>query len=534
MSERSLSNRENNALPSSDESSSPDWSIVANMARKDASSETSKNFGWYNTKNTRDYIKDRFSENLEMLEGIGDAHTIQLYESLMEEYPQVRIVKLCDRAENDDNASFGHANYSDETGNYLPEISFRFSHRGDYAVDKTRELERQLPSNDDRLGRKYSTKRLAFTIGADWKKCIKNKKLIADKILLHEFGHAYDFIENFLRPQYESISGDSRGAEALYRASKIDGVNRREYELQSPDGSFEFLRRHSEEWRKSERRLKAMGIENYDEYLYARHQYYRDQPDEAYADKFAYDYIMRHYDDYFTSDPRQYEKVYVNDQREIKLDKDFVHILGLQQGLGVEIDRLDDERKSVKHASGFLAFNMYVGKSVYLYENGDPKNPGEKWRICRGISEMTLKPVKDEDAGKINHYVFFKDENGVEYHISRTKEEPESVLCSPNEMAEELGLQVGDKVQLIEHLESDARTIDFDKLERTNTRMIEGEVLRIDGDRKGENVVINYQIGNTATGLNYPPIRKWKRWYVGNYEILPLPDDLKRNNNISS
>ena len=94
-------------------------------------------------------------------------------------------------------------------------------------------------------------------------------------------------------------------------------------------------------------------------------------------------------------------------------------------------------------------------------------------------------------------------------------------------MAEELGLQVGDKVQLIEHLGDDARAIDFGKLGRTNTQMIEGGVLRMDGDRKGENVVINYQIGNTATGINFPPIRKWKRWYVGNYEILPLPDDMK-------
>ena len=127
----------------------------------------------------------------------------------------------------------------------------------------------------------------------------------------------------------------------------------------------------------------------------------------------------------------------------------------------------------------------------------------------------------------MNHYVFFKDEDGVEYHISRTKEEPDRVVCSPNEMAEELGLKVGDKVQLIEHLSDDARAMDFDKLGKVKTQLIEGEVLRIDGDRRGENVVINYQIGNTVAGLNYPPVRKWKRWYVGDYEILPLPEDMK-------
>ena len=524
MSERLLSSeQEVDAPPSSSES--PDWSIVANLANK-SNDESDKSFGYYTPENTREYIKDRFSENLEMLEQLGDTHTVELYKSLMDEYPRLRIVKLYD--ENiDDNAYFGHAHYHSKNDSYIPRIGFNFSHKETYTIEKTRELERQFPSGDNRLGRKYSTKRLAFVVGADWKKCIKNRNLIADEILLHEFGHAHDFIENFLKPQYESISGDSRGAEALYKASKIDRANRTEYELQSPDGSFQYLHRHSKEWRKSERRLKAMGIENYDEYLYARNQYYRDQPDEAYADRFAYEYIMRHYDDYFTSDPRQYKKVYVNSEREMKLDRDFVHILGLQQGLGVEIDRLDDERNSVKHTSGFLAFNMYVGKSVYLYENGDPKNPGEKWRICKGISEMTLKPVRDAETGKMNHYVFFKDEDGVEYHISRTKEEPDRVVCSPNEMAEELGLKVGDKVQLIEHLSDDARVMDFDKLGKVKTQLIEGEVLRIDGDRRGENVVINYQIGNTATGLNYPPVRKWKRWYVGDYEILPLPEDMK-------
>lgn len=524
MSERlSLSSQEVDASPSS--SASPDWSIVANLARG-GDGESDKKFGFFTPENTREYIKDRSPENLEMLEQLGDTHMVELYKTLMEDYPGLRIVKLYD-TDIDDNASFGHASPYGEKGGYLPEIAFNFSHKETYTIEDAREIERSFPSGDDRLGRKYSTKRLAFTIGADWRKCVKNRKLIADEILLHEFGHAHDFIENFLKPQYASISGNSRGAEALHRASEINVANRREYELQSPDGSFRFLHRHSKEWRKSELRLRAMGIENYDEYLYARHQYYRDQPDEAYADNFAYNYIMQHYDDYFTSDQHQHEKVYVDGEQEIKLDRDFVHILGLQQGLGVEIDRLDDKRNSVKHTAGFLAFNMYVGKSVYLYEKGDPKNPGEKWRICKGISEMTLKPVRDNGTGKMNHYVFFKDEDGVEYHISRTKKEPESVLCAPNEMAEELGLRVGDKVQLIEYLGGDARSIDFSRLEKTNTQTLEGKVLHIDGNNRGKNVVINYQIGNTATGLNYPPVRKWKRWYVGNYEILPLPDDMK-------
>lgn len=510
--------------------SGPDWSILSDLAQEEpgTNQKTPENFGGFDSENTKDYIKDRYSENVRMLEDIGDKHMLQLYSNLMDEYPQLRIVKLFDK-DIVANADFWNYYPQPQDGSYFPGIRFNFSHPETYMFRSYEDFREKIPSGDDRLGRRYSIKRLAFSLGVDWKECARNKQLVADEVFLHEFGHAYDFIENYLRPQFDAIEGNNKGAQALFRATRIKRENRSEYERQSPDGCFDYLRRSSPEWRKSERRLRAMGIEDYDEYLYARQQYYRDQPDEAYADKFAYDYITNHYDDYFTSEWDYGDKrAYVNiNKKEIELDRDSVHLLGLKQGLGVEIDRLDAEKKSIKHISGFLALNMYVGKSLYLYENGDPKNPGEKWRICKGISEMTLKPVRNEETGKINHYVFFKDEDGVEYHISRTKEEPESILCSPDEMAKELGLKVGDKVQLIKHLSGDARALDFDELRNINTQMVEGKVLRIDGDHKGENVVINYQIGNTATGLNYPPVRKWKRWYVGDYEILPLPEDMK-------
>lgn len=494
-----------------------DWSILSNLAKTPKQS-----YGWFTPDNTKNYIKDRLSDNLDVLEqDVGDSAFLELYEDIVDKYPILRTVILEDEDIND-NAYFSLTSMQSD-GTYAPLVACNMSHPETYAFDANENLETLSPMND-RLGTAYFIKRLAFAIGADWKKCAKNVRLNADATILHELGHAHDFLENYLRPEYEKINGDSRGAEALYYAVEAERANRTEFKKHGPNPDGQWLGRSSKEWRKHERRLKAMGIDNYDEYKYAVHQYYRDMPDEAYADQFAYNYIMEHYDKYFTTDKDEHsERIFVDETKEIELDPDFVHILGLKQGLGVEIDRLDESRKSVKHIKGFLAFNMYVGKSVYLYENGDPKNPGEKWRIARGISEMTLKPIRDEETGNIQHYVFFKDEDGIEYHISRTKDSPEIVDCSPNEMADELGIEVGDKVQLIEHLENDARTLDSNKRKNLLNQIIEGVVLRIDGDRANDNVVINYQIGNTATGLNYPPKRKWKTWYVGNYEILPLP-----------
>ena len=496
------------------------WSILSDLAK--VPEQSKQRYGCYSPENAKNYIKDRFADNLIMLEqDVQDESYIELYKDIMEEYPILRTVILEDE-DIDDNAYFYRASIQPD-GTYAPKVACNLSHCETYAFDANENLEVISPM-DSRLGTAYFIKRLAFAVGADWKKCAKNVRLNADATLLHELGHAYDFIENYLRPEYEKLNGDSRGAEALFRAVEAKDANRDEFRRRGPNPYGNWLVRNSSQWRKNERRLKAMGIDNFDEYKYAVHQYYRDMPDESYADQFAYNYIMKHYDKYFTTDKNERSsRIFVDENREIELDPDFVHILGLKQGLGVEINKLDENRRSEKHIKGFLALNMYVGKNVYLYENGDPKNPGEKWRICKGISEITLKPFRNEETGNIQHFVFFKDEEGAEYHISRTNEEAEIVDCSPYEMADELGLEVGDTVQLIEHLGDDARTIDSSNMDKPVDHIIEGKLLKIDGYDTDENIIISCQIGNKTTKLNYPARRKWKTWYVGNYEILPTP-----------
>lgn len=503
------------------------WSATLNSVKKDQeenendneneNKDDNENKGVELTpENTRDYLIDRYSENLDMLEQLGDTHIAELYQSLMEKHPNLRIVKLCDE-DIDDNAFFS-SNYNID-GMYIPTIGFNFSHKETYTIEKARELERQ-PSRDDRLGRKYATKRLAFKVGADWKKCVKNKNLIVDEVFLHEFGHAYDFINNYLGPAYEY---DTDFISALCGAINVSWAEREEYMLQSPDGVFEEgLGRHSPEWRASERRLQAMGIENYEEYLYARQQYYRDQPDEAYADRFAHNFIMQHYDDYFTHNPVEYDKVYVNREGEMKLDRDFVHILRLHQGSGVEIDKLDDEMNSVEHTTGFLATNMYVGRGIKMYEKGNPKNCGEKWRICSGVSDISMRSIRDEKTGEIISHVFFKDTEGDEYHINSTGEDPEVVAGSPEEMMGELGLNFGDKIQLIEHLPNDpdyGDIIEMAKIDSRLERLREGIITKSDDgiaieclDKDGKPFFLDCQ-----------PVREWKRWYIDNYELLPLP-----------
>ena len=487
-----------------------------------AISEQSKKFGNFTSENTKNYLKDRSKENLKFLEEVGDKHFVELYQDIIEQFPQLKIVKLRDRKMDDDNASFCYTGKSE--GEYYPEIDFNFSNPESYIIDPNKTTPEELSNTDERLGRKYSIKRLAFEVGADWRDCMKNRRLIADEIFLHEFGHAYDFIENYLRLEYENIEGTNRGARTLYNASRRKVANREEYEMQSPDDGLRYLLRSSDKWRQAERRLQAMGINNYEEYQYARHQYYRDQPDEAYADRFAYDYVIEHFDDYFTTDEPSptNDKVYVDYDREIHLDPDFVHILGLKQGLGVQIQRLKDGQ-AIKQTSGFLATNVYVGKNLYLYEKGDPKDPGDKWRICLGISDIWVKPVRDEKTDKIKRYVFFADQDGVEYHISRTQESPTYINSSFTEMVEDLGLKSGDKIQLIKHLPlDDARDLLLEDVEDEELhRLLYGRI-----EKSNNSIAISTDNSNADDfrySLDSPITRKWKTYFIDDYEVIPLP-----------
>ena len=71
-----------------------------------------------------------------------------------------------------------------------------------------------------------------------------------------------------MRLEYENTNGENKGPEALYNARKRDRANRQEYTMRSPDDGLDYLPRSSDKWRQAERRLHAMGINNYEEYIF--------------------------------------------------------------------------------------------------------------------------------------------------------------------------------------------------------------------------------------------------------------------------
>ena len=70
--------------------------------------------------NVRDFGNDRAEENIEMLEEIGNEQMVDLYKKVIEDYPQLCVIKLL----NDDksSASFRQLTRDTTTGQIIPTI----------------------------------------------------------------------------------------------------------------------------------------------------------------------------------------------------------------------------------------------------------------------------------------------------------------------------------------------------------------------------------------------------------------------------
>ena len=127
---------------------------------------------------------DRYEDNLKTIEEFGNEHTKKLYTSLMNEYPMLRCVELVNK-ELENNAAFkASPNKLAIIYNFRDKDTYRSKMViGPFVMDCN-------------LKKKIEAERFAIAVGANWKDCIKDKRLLADLAFLHEFGHAYDFLYN--------------------------------------------------------------------------------------------------------------------------------------------------------------------------------------------------------------------------------------------------------------------------------------------------------------------------------------------------
>ncbi|MBR3319240.1 hypothetical protein IKG06_01900 [Candidatus Saccharibacteria bacterium] len=400
--------------------------------------------------NVRDFGADRTEENLRMLEEIGNSQIASLYKKMLEEYPQLCVVKLVNEDEN--NAFFQQTTKDATTGQIMPVIRFNFSHPEVYGLNLLDTLSSKEDDSDIRTSLRYTMKMLAVRTGADWQRCARNRKMATSLAFLHEMGHAQDFIDNYLVPEYsdrEEMSLGERMASSVATASnKLEAVKAEE---------------------------SAKYTEKLEEPFERRHRLYRDMPYEKHADKFATDYITKHYDDFFIIGEKPSDlkaavgakakealkkfaygedRVRVEFGYEIPMDEDFAHLMGVSRGNQIKVEPVYEPKKepsqydikegdyglygydalkrfdenmnyiAAKHAprvhereklscEGKAITTLREGAPLYIRE--DPEK--EAVRICDCTVWVRYIPSRDPESGKITNRIKFNDKGGRTFTV---------------------------------------------------------------------------------------------------------------------
>ena len=90
-------------------------------------------------------------------------------------------------------------------------------------------------------------------------------------------------------------------------------------------------------------------------------------------------------------------------------------------------------------------------------------------------------------------------------------------------MVEDLGLKSGDKIQLIKHLPlDDARDLLLEDVEDEELhRLLYGRI-----EKSNNSIAISTDNSNADDfrySLDSPITRKWKTYFIDDYEVIPLP-----------
>lgn len=403
--------------------------------------------------NVRDFGNDRAEENIEMLEEIGNEQMVDLYKKVIEDYPQLCVIKLL----NDDksSASFRQLTRDTTTGQIIPTIRFNFSHSEVYRLNTID----TLSSKNDDLGKtasiKYAMKMVALRTGADWEDCARNKRMAASLAFLHEMGHAHDFIDNYLVPEYSDRAGmpdNKRMADSVAMASDM-----------------------MEEAKASEETYHMEKVGDPFERWYRLHQ---KMSHEVHADNFATDYLTDHYDDFFIVEEKPdslkeaagakakealkkfaygEDRVRVHFGREVPMDEDFAHLMGMNAGNRIKVEPVyvpekEPSRYDMKDgdfglygyenakrydADGNYIANKHAPKQVYEHERISGEGEAvstlregaplylrvgpeqESVRICDCTVGVRYVPSRDPETGKVENKVLFNDKANRTFRVER-------------------------------------------------------------------------------------------------------------------
>ena len=420
----------------------------------------------------RHYMDDRRQDNFDRINRRGKPFLANVYKNIVQENPVLSNIIVVD--ENvEGNAYYSCAStYSD--GQVLPTMNFNFSNTETY-------LKPENMQNGDSFGLEYVLKTIALRTGAKPSEMMRNERLVASFIMLHEFGHALDFRKNYLGVELDKLEGKGKGVRALPVAINKKQEDRLRDLMSQPIPGQVSADSYLELVVPFARRLEALGINPHDkdEVINNLHKGYREMDSEAFADSFATDYIMRHYDDFFEasdSEEGSAEKVRTHVGELMRINQD-MDILGLTEGKAVRMTKVELKRGSdgrfvivsgnpPRVNEGFLAKKMKINEGIRLLKEDDPTTK-ERYQESPNLKNIYIRPRKDKRGNVRNDIIVElggnqntnknEQKDSKYYLVETTGVEPKEIDVSAEEMMNRFKLGVGSKVMLMKReLENDS------------------------------------------------------------------------------
>ena len=417
-------------------------------------------------------------------------------------------------------------------------------------------------SESEYYANKIISIRLAMELGCNPQDIFKNERLQRDMLLLHEMGHANNFVNKYLKPIYRKgireganpkIEGVEDGvfsvgltwAAAEYGMRSDVPVNTRAIlpgSIASPKEAVEagLCRAGQEEayegniYRRLVIRFLAGGATNEEELALENARRYRTSDEEHSADQFAIDYITSHLDKYFLG-------LGVDDDGSGRIQMSGGE-MDITKEFGAALNYVTGNEVMIKSEEGEMSRGRFVeapakGEELLITTSDDPRD--ESGYMSFGIVQEAKYQTVIDEQGKRHRKITVCTDKG-KYSMSEAREVHRMITRTPDDLRERLGIEKGQELQMMSLLTSVDPDADIDESGEYDDALGTGGILygRVENDIKiGEPIVLMWQSDpEHLTEWRSWPVEKieqdWRFWRihtkVGNkrvaYEIIPLPD----------
>lgn len=501
------------------------------------------------------YLDDRRQENFDRINRTNKPFLANVYKNIVQENPILHNVVVVDE-KIEGNAYYSCASvYGD--GQILSTVNFNFSNTKTY-------LKPENMQEGDNFGLEYVLKMIALKTGAKPAEIMRNERLVTSFIMLHEFGHALDFRKNYLGVELGKLEGKGKGVRALPVAIGNNQKDRLRDLMSQPIPGQVLADNYLEMVVPFARRLEALGINPHDsdEVINSLRRGYREMNSEAFADSFATDYIMRHYDDFFEDSgygEGSTEKVRTHIGELMRINQD-MDILGLTEGKSVRMTKVELRRNGEggfvimpgnppRVNEGFLVRKMKINEGVRLLKEDDPTSK-ERYAESPNLENIYIRPRRDRDGNVKNDIVVqlggnqntnkYGQSDFMYYLVEATGVEPREIDVPAEEMMDRFKIGVGSKIMLMKReLGSRSRvtlgSILGGRLKKPNYFRSDSPIqvgkhgIHLSssaGEKTGVKDLVDPEYmrgGNTTTVRRL--YRKWKSYFVetetSTYEVIP-------------